>query len=215
MWNAWEDRFSEKLRPDIVVKADFIVSSEVPTGATEDFQVPKQIKALDTGYLSLKPYLQKTAATENDEDEDHSCAVCEEKIALSDSQYLVCPDCPACSHLTCIANHFLAGQSDLLPINGHCPNCRSVILWDTMVREMTLRLRGKKEIERLFKKRRRVNPDSVTVTASTDQDPDQTRGVDDVVEVGDSDDDWIFQVYDDVDNGGTESEGSEAEDFVT
>jgi len=80
---------------------------------------------------------------------------------------------------------------------------------------MTLRLRGKKEIERLFKKRRRVNPDSVTATVSKDQGPDKTRGVDDVVEVGNSNDDWIFQVYDDVDNGGTESEVSEVEDFVT
>jgi len=214
VWNAWELRFSEKLRPDISVKADFIVS-DVPPSATGDFEVPKQIKALDSGYLSLKSYLQKT--TKDDVSEQHrSCTVCKDEIPVNDAQCVVCPNCLAYSHLTCLANYFLTGQSDLLPVSGSCPNCSSVILWDVMVREMTLRLRGQEEIERLFKERRRRNPDSVTTMKSTDQGSDATRGVDDDVEDDGNDDDWIFQAYDDHDNGATDSEGgSSIEDFVT
>jgi len=88
-----------------------------------------------------------------------NCSVCGKEIGLERKLSLVCPaaDCKAASHLSCLGDKFLhdEGPSDaIVPTSGKCPECKSETLWVDLVKEMSLRIRGKKELVILTKKPR-------------------------------------------------------------
>lgn len=59
-----------------------------------------------------------------------------------------------------------------------------------MVKEMSLRLRGEKEVEKLFRERKRKKVDSA-------KDSEPGKDGDGDLKEDELDDDWVFQVYDD------------------
>ncbi|KAI7058604.1 hypothetical protein KC352_g44021 [Hortaea werneckii] len=74
---------------------------------------------------------------------------------------LVCPSegCSALSHIDCLSKRFLDTSRDgdaMLPTSGNCPECGNKLQWVDLVKELSLRMRGEKEIKALFKKRRRT-----------------------------------------------------------
>jgi len=59
--------------------------------------------------------------------------------------------------MTCLSSRFLANDvlaDALIPTEGRCPTCKNPIRWVDLMRELTLRMRGEKEMEKLMKKPR-------------------------------------------------------------
>lgn len=127
------------------------------------------IHTLPITYASHKSYLEKSKSVIDFELEG-SCAVCTEFLDHNDGIYTVCPQpsCGSVAHLSCLSSHFLKhertnqgihGEDDdlilsIVPIEGHCPGCDEKLKWVDIVKEVTLRMRGQKEVEKLLKKPR-------------------------------------------------------------
>lgn len=45
-------------------------------------------------------------------------------------------------------------KESILPVEGRCPKCHGPLRWGDMMTELTLRLRGAKEVDKLLKKQR-------------------------------------------------------------
>ena len=116
------------------------------------------IGGIDSTYAPLKPHLEKSLFLLA-ESESNRCSICTETIQVSTVTTVVCPkdDCRTASHLTCLSKKFLGeeGQGELLvPTNGHCPGCHTHTQWVDLVKELSLRMRGKKEVTQLMRKPR-------------------------------------------------------------
>jgi structure-specific endonuclease subunit SLX1 len=91
-----------------------------------------------------------------DPDEQLDCAVCKRRLALDQDLGVICPhaECRSVSHVDCLAGHFRAeAKSELLiPIGGKCPSCQIEVLWISLMKELALRLRGAKEVQKILRK---------------------------------------------------------------
>ena len=116
------------------------------------------IHAIDVRYNSMKSHLEKSKAV-FDNSASALCGVCEKYIRPSTALLLVCPidDCQSTFHLTCLSRKFLADGRDgdaVIPLEGKCPGCRTKLEWSTLTKELSLRIRGHKEVAALFRERR-------------------------------------------------------------
>ena len=195
-WTRYSDTAGTKLRGGIRVSLDTQVAetgAALPTCSSETSQLRKSegsrtgsIVAIDPSYASYKAHLDKSSLLLA-EGEVASCVVCGQGIQTPALMALVCPngECRAASHVVCLASKFLRdeGQGDLLPVDGNCPSCKSQLQWTRLVTEMTLRIRGKNEIERLKKKPRKLktkNSEGKTALATgsiVDDTDDDSNGV--------------------------------------
>lgn len=119
----------------------------------EDTDIPRQsgIVAIDVSYAGLKPHLEKSKDVNFSASQ---CTLCAQALPRDGSMSLVCPtvDCNALGHLKCFASHFLGkGHEDIFPKSGNCPGCGSDLQWIDLVKELSLRMRGEKEIEKVLK----------------------------------------------------------------
>jgi structure-specific endonuclease subunit SLX1 len=134
------------------------------------------IEQLDCSYAATKPHLEKSKALLSI-GERNSCSCCTKPIR-DDPLVLVCPhiDCSAVSHIQCLSQKFLwreqgaTGHKLIVPIEGLCPSCNLTTKWKTLVQELSLRLRGQKEIEQLFKPTRKKKSDG-TIESDDELDP--------------------------------------------
>lgn len=181
------------------------------------------IHAIDVGYNSMKLHLEKSRAV-FDNGTSALCGVCEKYIRPSTALLLVCPinDCQSTFHLTCLSRKFLADGGDgdaVIPLEGKCPGCRTRLEWSTLTKELSLRIRGHKEVAALFKERKpkkekQTNAGEATVSYvshvnMTEEDHDtgfDDDDIDDLRSIGvppgllesgtfndnDGDDSWVF-----------------------
>ncbi|MCJ1321784.1 Slx4p interacting protein [Xylographa vitiligo] len=116
------------------------------------------IEALDPSYASYKNYLDKSLLMLGDSEPVH-CVVCGRHMRTPNIMALVCShdECRAASHIACLASTFLhqEAQGNLLPVHGSCPSCKSQLQWTRLVTELSLRIRGSKEIVQLEKRSRK------------------------------------------------------------
>ncbi|KAF2705783.1 structure-specific endonuclease subunit slx1 [Pleomassaria siparia CBS 279.74] len=191
-WEKHTAKMNPSLRKSITVR---LTPAELPPVTTEFdnlvSKTPAIIRAIEVAYEDCKAHVEKSRAL-LDEGRINSCSVCKGKLDVSTSLYLVCPleTCQTVSHMTCLSAKFLAeegGTDALLPIEGTCPRCRSPIKWNTLVKELSLRLRGEQELEAMFKPKRRKKANGVS---EAEVDP-QDLGDDDELE-----DDWMQEVND-------------------
>lgn len=131
----------------------------------------KGIEGIDVSYEGLKPYLEKSAAL-SEEGKKLACAVCDKQMQMEKCVALVCPEegCQAISHMTCLSETFLKKEGKpgaVVPLQGQCPNCKKMTQWSTLAKELSLRIRGEKEVTALFKKRTRraASPSKATAAA--------------------------------------------------
>ena len=114
------------------------------------------VLSLDVGYGKLITHLEKSLLII--ENEHQKCAVCSKELHGPASAALVCPggNCNAISHMACLAKHFIAGAGaeSIIPLSGSCPSCQASFQWINFVKELSLRTRGVKEKEALWKKSR-------------------------------------------------------------
>ncbi|MCJ1294643.1 Slx4p interacting protein [Xylographa carneopallida] len=145
------------------------------------------IESLDSSYAPYKTHLAKSLFILADGELVH-CVVCGHGIRTPDAMGLVCPndECRAASHVTCLASKFLRGEANrnLLPVRGNCPSCNLQLQWSRLVTELSLRLRGSKEIVQLQRKacKRKINEASVKTAHGlcSTVDDDAENDIDDV-----------------------------------
>ncbi|KAI9670836.1 MAG: Slx4p interacting protein [Trizodia sp. TS-e1964] len=181
-WKKWSDKADGKIRDGIRVILDIkklrqTKASEV-AGDTEsaslDLTSGKKssgtmasiggVENLNITYSALKSHFEKNSYL-LEESSEHNCALCKKKIALANTQMVTsCPEasCNAVTHLTCLSGHFLTQESagsvepfaTMVPTEGTCPSCLTDLRWVDLMKELSLRLRGAKEVAKLMKKKR-------------------------------------------------------------
>lgn len=174
-WQTSCKKATERLREGIEVVMNEIPPSELtaeernPRGSKEEKArkkeegIPKQaalnlarISSLDISYNALK--CQITQSLELNLEGSTTCGVCDQVLESEDSTLLVCPqpNCGIAFHIACLARTFLDNEQEVsvLPTSGNCPNCSTRLQWIDLVKELSLRTRGAKELDRLLKKPR-------------------------------------------------------------
>ncbi|KAF4627757.1 hypothetical protein G7Y89_g10394 [Cudoniella acicularis] len=164
-WLKWTKAASESIRESIPVIEDVPLSE---SGASGDEKIGSParkkrknghgIAALPIDYAAQKPYVEK-AKEIVDFEREGKCEICHTELEHEHDAglYTICPNtgCESVTHLTCLAKHFLKGDENaMVPIKGECPNCKVELLWVDIVKELTLRIRGQKEVQRLLKVKR-------------------------------------------------------------
>ncbi|KAI0805592.1 hypothetical protein GGR55DRAFT_266076 [Xylaria sp. FL0064] len=156
-WTKCCDTASEPLRKTIPVYTDF-APAPVDEGTSAETQDPWGIHALPLDYAPMKSYVEKTRSLYTFEREG-DCVICGEHLAHEEGLYATCShsQCEGTGHLSCWSRHLLGNNpgEDIIPISGHCPKCHGEVLWGDMMKEMSLRLRGQKEVDKLLRKPRK------------------------------------------------------------
>ena len=134
------------------------ISSQVEGKQQPEISRKGGIGDIDASYMPLKSHLERSLVLLA-EGETNQCAVCAEVIQPSTKTALVCPieGCRTPSHVTCLSKMFLQEEehgNHVVPLTGKCPRCKSSLQWIDLVREMSLRTRGAREIAQLMKKPR-------------------------------------------------------------
>lgn len=143
-------------------QAEFLEDGQHPTSAQARGKPKKEIlgsggvEDVNVGYGGLKNHVEKSLRI-LDDDEAHVCAICAKRLGSPTGTALVCPEenCQTVSHMTCLSKRFLDEEGvtgSAVPISGTCPRCTSTLQWIDLVKEMSLRMRGKKEMARLMKR---------------------------------------------------------------
>jgi structure-specific endonuclease subunit SLX1 len=149
------------------------------------------VEKLDFGYTTMKEYVEKSKKILSGD--NLSCAACTGPIRKNHDLVLVCEhtSCHGVTHIGCLSRHFMqsepGGSRYLLPINGKCPKCKKLSRWQTLVKELSLRTRGEKELAQIFKKPRvrknaggasAVGPEEETMTMEEQEESDEDGFVD-------------------------------------
>lgn len=121
------------------------------------------IHALPLDYKPFGSYIEKAQNITSFEREG-KCVVCHQHLEHDKGLHAICSNdgCEGVGHVDCWSRHMLhqKGEGDddgiLLPLDGQCPKCQGVVKWADMMRELTLRTRGQKDVELLLKRRKRA-----------------------------------------------------------
>lgn len=172
MWHRWTVNMPEVVRQGIDIEMDDSVLQ-----LEEDPSNPVGIYKIDPTYQHMKTTLEKSRsllALPN-----NSCVICCSAIDATKEMTLVCSkqECDTIFHVGCLSSHFLRGEygahDAIVPTHGHCPSCKSTLNWTDLVKDLSLRVRGEKEVTALFKepKRRKKNvKESAKSAAHVDDD---------------------------------------------
>ena len=243
VWRTWCDRADAEIRGDLSVTLDIssdtsdLVETEMPEminrmGFRSRYTGGAGVANLDVSFNSLKGQVEKSL--ELAQIPEHTCAVCSRRLPSSVSTALTCPavGCNAISHLTCLAKYFRTGtgSESLIPLSGDCPLCRAKLQWIDLVKELSLRKRGMKDLETLMTKpkarKRKIvitkqdtQPHSSVLCSIESSGRAQPPDDDELVQIDmlDNDqlpDDWLEQVDEDsMSVYSTESELSDSQSF--
>lgn len=146
-------------------------------------QVGHGIQGLEIGYANEKAHVEK-AKNIVDFEREGSCAICQEDLEHDEGVYAICPapGCELATHLTCLSRHFLKDNEDsLVPIKGNCPSCDTELRWIDVVKELSLRMRGQKEVEKLLKKKG-LRKDKATASQAAIESSDSEEDTDEELE---------------------------------
>lgn len=167
-WQKWCGTVDKPLPDTVEVVTDFgpEEGGQVQDGASSRSSPatpePWGIHALPLDYMPLRDYVNKAQDIFTFEREG-DCVVCAKAMPAGQGLYAVCPNpaCEAVGHLQCWSGEVLRGEGDvgrngiLIPKCGSCPKCGGPVVWGDMMKELTLRLRAPKEVDKLVKAKRR------------------------------------------------------------
>jgi len=167
-WEKWCATAKEPMREGVAILTDFgdqgakavrTVSSENVRESCTPEPAPWGIHALPLDYAPIKDYVAKGRDVFSFEREG-KCVVCKEHMPPGKGLYMLCSNdgCEGVGHLSCWSRHMLSVQEHdkIIPVAGKCPKCRGPVKWGDMMTELTLRLRGLKEVDKLLKKKRKA-----------------------------------------------------------
>jgi structure-specific endonuclease subunit SLX1 len=121
-----------------------------------------------------------------DFEREGSCKICKQDLEHDGGLYIVCPTigCETVTHMTCLSKHFIReqDQEELVPTSGRCPSCDTELIWVDLVKELTLRMRGQREVQNLLKVKRvkkdKASELSQTMISLSDQEQDSDNDLD-------------------------------------
>lgn len=113
------------------------------------------LAAVAINYVPYRKHVWKSKDI-MDFEREGSCPICNEKLRHDAGIYTVCPHkgCESVSHLSCLSRHFLDSDTDkdaIVPIQGTCKDCGKITRWVDIAKDVTLRMRGEKEVTKLLK----------------------------------------------------------------
>src|SRR5271156_3442448 len=196
VWQTWCERVDGRLPSHIKIRLDLKEEQDEARTASAGPQPKRRrldlvgkggVEGVDTTYTSLRQTLEKGQFV-FDHDEQLDCDVCKSPLALDQDLIVICPHglCRSISHVECLSKLFLAkgeGQGDtLVPISGNCPSCAKGVQWVTLMKELSLRIRAAKEVQKVLKKK-----PGAKVDISEDEDEDED-GFDDEADAMTADD---------------------------
>ena len=120
-----------------------------------------------------------------DFEQEGVCAVCQEDLEHDAGIYSICPSpgCESVSHLTCLSKHFLCDDdASIIPIQGNCPSCKTELMWIDVVKELSLRMRGQKEVEKLLKVKRARKGKATSSQAAVESDDENELSEEEILE---------------------------------
>ncbi len=185
-WLKWCKTAAEPIRDSINIIQDFPTSETASDDGLDSSKIEKGklahgMTALTVDYSKEKPHVEK-GKNIVDFEREGACSICHSDLEHDAGFYTICPDleCQSVTHLTCLSQHFLKDEEDeLVPVKGQCPTCKAEIRWVNVVRELSLRLRGQKEVEKLLKGRRVRKGKAVTASPAADIDDEEDDNDDD------------------------------------
>ncbi|KAK5049994.1 hypothetical protein LTR84_004113 [Exophiala bonariae] len=166
-WVTWCGRVDAYLRPGISVILD---PAQTKPLLTEEFTSAQPLsrskkadligkggaEGVDPTYARLYDIFQKSQFL-LDEDDSHNCSVCSENLDIHRSLFILCPSdkCYDTSHVACVAQKSRVEDepSGIVPEFGVCPSCNESHPWPELMRQVTLRTRGEKEVQKLLSKK--------------------------------------------------------------
>ncbi|SLM41481.1 excinuclease abc c subunit [Lasallia pustulata] len=225
VWQRWCARVEDETRPgvrlvlDVKPAEETAQDNEAPPSAQATREERKGsdhgqggVDGIDVGYRSMKAYVEKSLFLLA-EGEATKCAVCTKELRTQVTTAVVCPKegCRTASHMTCLAKRFLGENGSdrpLVPMNGSCPGCNAALKWIDLVKEMSLRIRGEKEVAQLMRKPRQRKTKvpkgkstlpSGVVGSSDEEDFDDGLLDADIVDEPLLEDEWVYRDEDDDD----------------
>jgi len=166
-WQSWCERVDGQIRSGISIKLDVaqpvdvvesIKAAQRPTKRRKVNAIGKGgVDGIDPTYVRFKEVLEKSEFL-LDAGDEQKCTVCAQTLNVGHDLYTICPSsiCRSLSHITCLSRQFLGHDSKstaILPSQGRCPGCSAVLQWSELMREVSLRIRGEKEVRKLLKKK--------------------------------------------------------------
>ena len=154
-WKDWLKTQDKTPREGLQVFEDYGPGSAV-TAMEASSQAEWGIHALPLDYSPLKEYVKKAQDVVSFEQEG-KCVHCDKRLKSGKGLHPMCSNdgCHAMGHLDCWSEHALAGQDAIIPNICKCPSCGGEVIWGQMMTELSLRVRGEDEVEKLFKTKRR------------------------------------------------------------
>lgn len=159
-WLASCDVATEPVRPGLQVATDFgpkkaKLAKGAATAEEGSESAPWGIHSLPLDYAPMKEYAEKTRSIISFEQEG-KCIVCKEELGHGAGLHVVCSSvgCEGVGHLACWSRHLLAQEGNeeaMMPTHGRCPSCHNAVQWGDMMKELTLRERSPKEVDKLLK----------------------------------------------------------------
>jgi structure-specific endonuclease subunit SLX1 len=190
-WELYSSKMESPLRKGVLVQ--LILSDEMPpvSAAERTKYIPSAISNINVTYEACKPHVEKSRALLESR-RPLSCATCRERLEHDRDLFLICPldGCRAVSHLACLSRAFLEEENKgdaFIPVKGTCPGCRTKVSWITLIKELSLRLRGQEEVELLFKPKRQRKERVLGKSSQIIEEEAES-------EADELDDDWVFRV---------------------
>lgn len=161
-WLAWMARVGEPLDPAFQVLLDLpqadgeVLSTQVSTRTKKADLIGKGgIDGIDPTYARL----QAAVLTLKNEIDGKllKCYICKKAIRPALDLFNIClgQNCTCISHIACLSAHFTKETNLIVPKDGRCPKCSSNQDWSDLMKVLSLRMRGEKELNKLLKKRRK------------------------------------------------------------
>ncbi len=190
-WLRWTKTAAEPIRDSIRVIQDF-PKTELASSGNESVsprrkrvKISNGIERVTVDYSNEKPHVEKGKDIVDFEREG-SCSICHSDLEHDAGIYTICPNptCESVTHLTCLSQHFLKDDADaLVPVEGQCPSCKAGLRWIDVVKELSLRIRGQKEVEKLLKGKRVRKGKAITASQATEIEDEEDTDEDDENEV--------------------------------
>ena len=207
VWQTWCDRVDGRVPDHINIRLDLkdeqIGSTVATTGPPAkrprlDLVGKGGVEGVDASYAPLRPVLEKGQFV-FDPDEHLSCGVCRSQLALDLDLIVICPHgaCRSVSHVNCLSQKFLAEDTSrvaaMVPLSGNCPSCQKEVQWVSLMKEVSFRIWGAKEVQKLLKKKERGAVADTGDDEDEDELDDEANAIDakDVANECDDDDDTM------------------------
>ncbi|PWI66951.1 hypothetical protein PCL_04457 [Purpureocillium lilacinum] len=171
-WRTWLATSGKPSRPGLRVLTDYedgpappptrdnaVRDGDTATETEAAAEVSQRgIYSLPLDYKPIKAYVEKANEVVSFEREG-ACVHCGEELASGRGLHAMCPNdgCTGMGHLDCWSRHALSGDGDgeVIPDLCKCPSCGGEVRWGDMMKELSLRVRGAKEVDKLLKKKTR------------------------------------------------------------